>query len=159
MSNLNAVPMGQAREVVHAIESGEIIENGELLGRLVCWCFYWYQGVPFCVPEACQELIANTRVTFDYRPIRADYYNEIKALAPKLNRVFEHYKNKTIPSIDHMYPHNNHQLNFTLKPFDDDAWPWWITMKQAAAKMKHRTKNKRQNDSDANTLGGRAQEA
>ena len=61
MSKSDGVPMGQAQEIVRAIESGEILENEELLGRLVCWCFYWYQGVPFGVQEACQEVKKWTR--------------------------------------------------------------------------------------------------
>ena len=33
MSNSDGVPMGQAQEIVRAIESGELLENEELLGR------------------------------------------------------------------------------------------------------------------------------
>ncbi|MDE0184040.1 MAG: hypothetical protein OXP71_01135 [Candidatus Poribacteria bacterium] len=49
MSNSDSVPMGQAQEVVRAIESGEILENEELFGRLMCWCCNWNQGMPFGV--------------------------------------------------------------------------------------------------------------
>ncbi len=56
MSNSDSVPMGQAQEVVRAIESGEILENEELFGRLMCWCFNWNQCVPFGVQEAFQEV-------------------------------------------------------------------------------------------------------
>ncbi len=40
MSKSDGVPIGQTQEVFRAIESGKILENEELFGRLVCWCFY-----------------------------------------------------------------------------------------------------------------------